>query len=68
MASGSSKPSMMNSQQPNNPENQNRREKWKTSPSTEVTSDRGENARTERERKVQENAPRAPRGRAKRPR
>jgi hypothetical protein len=33
-------------------------EKWKMSPSTEVTSDRGENARVARERKVDENAPR----------
>lgn len=32
-------------------------EKWKGSPSTETTSDEGENAQTERERKVEENAP-----------
>jgi hypothetical protein len=62
MASNSSKPSWINSQQPNPPEKQKRREKWKTSPSTEVTSDRGENARTARERKHAENAPRAPAG------
>ena len=61
MAHDSSKPSMINTTPPNSPENQKRREKWKTSPSTEITSDQGENARTERERKVEENAPRAPR-------
>ncbi len=32
-------------------------EKWKTSPSTETTSDEGENADTEAERKIEENAP-----------
>ena len=32
-------------------------EKWKTSPSTETTSDEGENAETEAERKIEENAP-----------
>ena len=62
MAHGSSKPSMINRTPPNAPANEKRRERWKTSPSTEVTSDQGENARTERERKVEENAPRAPRG------
>lgn len=32
-------------------------ERWKTSPSTEVTSDQGNNARVERERKREENLP-----------
>jgi len=32
-------------------------EAWKTSPSTEVTSDEGENARVARDRKLDENAP-----------
>jgi hypothetical protein len=60
MASHSSKPSWLNSVRPNSPENERRRERWKTSPSTEVTSDEGENARTARERKHAENAPRKP--------
>ena len=34
-------------------------EKWKTSPSTETTSDEGENADTDAERKIEENAPHA---------
>jgi hypothetical protein len=34
-------------------------EKWKMSPSTEVTSDEGENARVARERTIDENAPRS---------
>ena len=44
-------------------------ERWKTSPSTEVTSDQGENAREEKRRKSEENVParpppqRTPRGR-----
>ena len=33
-------------------------EKWKTSPSTEVTSDEGENARAARQRSIDENTPR----------
>ena len=32
-------------------------EKWKTSPSTETTSDEGENVQTEHERELDENAP-----------
>jgi hypothetical protein len=35
-------------------------ERWKTSHSTEVTSDQGHNARLARERKHEENAPLAP--------
>ena len=34
------------------------------SPSTEVTSDKGENARVARERKVDENAPQQPKAQA----
>jgi hypothetical protein len=34
-------------------------ERWKTRPSTEVTSDRGEDARRARERRHAENAPRS---------
>jgi hypothetical protein len=41
-------------------------EQWKTSPSTEVTSDQGENARVARERKIDENAPRNRPGRGRR--
>jgi hypothetical protein len=33
------------------------KDKWKTSPSTETTSDEGENAKIGRERKIEENAP-----------
>ena len=32
-------------------------ERWKTSPSTEVTADEGHNARVERRRKSEENLP-----------
>lgn len=32
-------------------------DRWKTSPSTEVTSDEGHNARVERRRKSEENLP-----------
>ena len=35
-------------------------ERWKTSPSTEVTSDEGQNAGEERRRKSEENAPARP--------
>ena len=60
MASNSSKPSDINSQPPHTPESEHAQDKWKTSPSTETTADDGENARIERERKQQENAPRLP--------
>lgn len=48
----------MNRQPLHSPEEVRNEEAWKTSPSTEVTSDRGENARFARERKIDENAPR----------
>jgi hypothetical protein len=57
MSSDSSKPSRINSQPPHTPQNEKAQEKWKSSPSTETNSDQGENARVERERKVDENAP-----------
>jgi hypothetical protein len=60
MASKSSTPSRINSQPPHTPESEHAQDKWKTSPSTETTADQGENARIERERKQQENAPRLP--------
>jgi hypothetical protein len=63
MASKSSTPSRINSQPPHTPEREQAQEKWKTSPSTETTADQGENARIERERKQEENAPRLPSGR-----
>jgi hypothetical protein len=62
MASKSSDPSRINSQPPHTREDTRREEKWKTSPSTETTSDGGENARRARERKVEENTPRSPAG------
>jgi hypothetical protein len=49
--------SRMNRQPLHNAEELNNEEKWKMSPSTEVTSDKGENARVARERKIEENAP-----------
>jgi hypothetical protein len=48
----------MNRQPLHSPEETRTEEAWKTSPSTEVTSDQGENARVTRERKIDENAPR----------
>jgi hypothetical protein len=48
----------MNRQPLHSPEEVQREEQWKMSPSTEVTSDQGENARVARERKIDENAPR----------
>lgn len=42
-------------------------ERWKTSPSTETTSDEGENAKTARERKIEENAPHLRRSVSKKP-
>ena len=48
----------MNRQPLHSPEEVQSEEKWKMSPSTEVTSDQGENARVARERKIDENAPR----------
>jgi hypothetical protein len=50
--------SRMNRQPLHSAEETRSEEKWKTSPSTEVTSDQGENARVARERKIDENAPR----------
>lgn len=40
-------------------------ERWKTSPSTEVTSDRGENAQRANERRHAENDPQNPRSQVK---
>jgi hypothetical protein len=68
MSARSSRPSWINGTPPNSRENERRRERWKASPSTEVTSEQGENARTARERKVEENAPRARGGKAARAR
>jgi hypothetical protein len=47
----------MNGQPPHTPEHEARAEKWKTRPSTETNADDGENARTEREQKIEQNAP-----------
>jgi hypothetical protein len=49
----------MNRQPLHSPEEVAKEDAWKTSPSTEVTSDEGENARVARERKIDENAPRS---------
>jgi hypothetical protein len=49
--------SRMNRQPLHSAEERHREEQWKMSPSTEVTSDEGENARLARERKIDENAP-----------
>ena len=62
MTSKTRTPSNINSQPPHTPESEHAQDKWKTSPSTETTADDGENARIERERKQQENAPRLPAG------
>jgi hypothetical protein len=59
MASKSSTPSKINSQPAHTTGDDRGQERWKTRPSTEVTSDRGENAKRARERKHDENAPRA---------
>lgn len=48
----------MNRKPLHSPEEVQSEDKWKMSPSTEVTSDQGENARVARERKIDENAPR----------
>ena len=48
----------MNRQPLHSAEQVRNEEKWKMSPSTEVTSDQGENARVAEERKIDENAPR----------
>jgi hypothetical protein len=56
----------MNRQPLHSPEEARNEEAWKTSPSTEVTSDQGENARVARERKVDENAPRTRRNKPRR--
>jgi hypothetical protein len=49
--------SRMNRQPLHSAEETNNEEKWKMSPSTEVSSDEGENARVARERKIDENPP-----------
>ena len=51
-------PARSNSQPPNTPDDDRRDDLWKTSPSTEVTADQGENARRARARKKAENTPR----------
>jgi hypothetical protein len=50
-------PARSNSQPPNTPDDDRRDDLWKTSPSTEISADQGENARRERRRKIAENAP-----------
>jgi hypothetical protein len=57
MASRSSTPGTRNTTPPHTAEGERRREHWKTSPSTETTSDEGENARLASHRKVEENTP-----------
>jgi len=59
MSSQSSKPSQINSQPAHTPENEHAQELWKTRPSTEVTSDRGENAKRAAARQQEENTPRS---------
>jgi len=54
-------------QPPRTSDDDRRDDMWKTSPSTEVTSDEGENARRARARKVAENAPRKQRTAKRRP-
>jgi hypothetical protein len=56
----------MNRQPLHSPEEVQREEAWKTSPSTEVTSDQGENARLAHARKIDENAPRSRRPKPRR--
>jgi hypothetical protein len=55
----------LNRQPVHSPEEVRNEEAWKMSPSTEVTSDQGENARVARERKIDENAPRGRRHKAR---
>ncbi len=50
----------MKAQPPHTPEDEARGEKWKTRPSTETTSDEGENARREREHRAEENGAERP--------
>ena len=59
MSSQSSKPSQINSQPAHTADNERAQERWKTRPSTEVTSDQGENAKRAAERQQEENAPRS---------
>jgi len=47
----------MKMQPPHTEKGEASREKWKTRPSTETTSDEGENARLAREHRAEENAP-----------
>ena len=59
MSSQSSKPSQINSQPAHTADEDRVQERWKTRPSTEVTSDQGENAKKAAERQQEENAPRS---------
>lgn len=54
----------MKTQPPHTEKAEGTGEKWKTRPSTETTSDEGENARLAREHRAEENAPAAPDERA----
>jgi hypothetical protein len=49
----------MKTQPPHTAKGEASQEKWKTRPSTETTSDEGENARLAREHRAEENAPAA---------
>jgi hypothetical protein len=64
MASKSSKPPQINSQPAYTPDDDRAQERWKTRPSTEVTSDEGENAERDRQRAEEENTPGAGKGAA----
>jgi hypothetical protein len=57
MSSQSSRPPQINSQPAYTPEDDRAQERWKTSPSTEVTSEQGENAKRTAERRHEENTP-----------
>ena len=59
MASQKTKPSQRNSQPVHTKADDERSDKWKMSPSTEVTSDQGDNARLAQDRKIEENTPRS---------
>ena len=59
MSSESSKPSQINSQPCYTADDDHIQERWKTSPSREVTSDEGENARRTAEHQREENTPRS---------
>ena len=49
----------MKTQPPHTDKGEISQEKWKTRPSTETTSDEGENARLAREHRAEENSPTA---------